>query len=150
MYPKNTLPNTENNQLDQDNSKIIDFIFPFPKFNYSTLDLFDGKIIYIPTNRKLPNLNIEEKIPWIFIKNSLSQDILIIYHCNGADIFIIYERILPFAEKYNINILIPEYPGYSIYNKAQRSSETVLKNSLIIYDFLLENIKGLQEKIFFY
>ena len=84
-----------------------------------------------------------------FHKKFIISRYINIYHCNGADIFIIYERILPFAEKYNINILIPEYPGYSIYNKAQRSSETVLKNCLIIYDFLLENIKGLQEKNIF-
>ena len=146
MDSKNTLKNTEINQDDRDNYRILNFIFPFPNFSYSTLESFDGKIIYIPTNRKLPNSDMEEKIPCIFIKKPTSQDILIIYHCNGVDMFTIYDIALEFSEIYNINILIPEYPDYSIYDQSPKSSETVLKNSLIIYDFLLKNIKGLQEK----
>ena len=45
-------------------------------------------------------------------------------------------------EKYNINILLPEYPGYSIYNK-HKSSKICLENSLIIYDFVLNNNKNI-------
>ena len=40
---------------------------------------------------------------------------------------------------------MPEYPGYSIYN-SPLSSEKCLENSLIIYDFILNNIKNIKEK----
>ena len=40
---------------------------------------------------------------------------------------------------------MPEYLAYSIYN-SPLSSEKCLENSLIIYDFILNNIKNIEEK----
>ena len=59
--------------------------------------------------------------------------------------FNIFEIINQLFGNYNINILIPEYPGYSIYN-SPLSSEKCLENSLIIYDFILNNIENITEK----
>jgi hypothetical protein len=59
--------------------------------------------------------------------------------------FNIFEIINQLFVNYNINILIPEYPGYSIYN-SPLSSEKCLENSLIIYDFILNNIENITEK----
>ena len=53
--------------------------------------------------------------------------------------------IRDFIKDFNINVLMPEYPGYSIY-KQDKSSEKCLENSLIIYDFCLKNMKNISEK----
>ena len=114
-------------------------IFPFPIFNKSNLVTFRKNVIHIPTK------NEKEKIPCLFQKKEKSDKILIIFHCNGADMFNIFEIINQLFGNYNINILIPEYPGYSIYN-SPLSSEKCLENSLIIYDFILNNIENITEK----
>ena len=126
--------------------EILSFIFPVPAFNPKkmTKEIKDY-LIYIPTARKIKNSEKIEKIPCFFKKNENSQNILIIFHCNGWDMFNIFEYFSDYGEKYNINLLIPEYPGYSIYD-SPLSPEMCLKNSLIIYDFILNNIKNITEK----
>ena len=61
------------------------------------------------------------------------------------DFFTFFEKN---PKKFNVNILIPEYPGYSIY-ESDYSSEKSLENSLIIYDYILKNIKNVTEKNIF-
>jgi acetyl esterase/lipase len=39
-----------------------------------------------------------------------------------------------------MNILIVEYPGYSIY-KAEKNAEIVLEDSVAVFDFLTENLR---------
>ena len=135
-------------------NKVNEFIFPAPSFNSDNynenINCSDNILIYIPTQRKIKDKNnqeIEEKIPCIFMKNLHSQNILIIFHCNGVDMFSIQE-IFSYSDlktKYNMNILIPEYPGYSLYNNCPTSSEICLENSLIIYDFILTTNPKLTE-----
>ena len=135
-------------------NKVNEFIFPAPSFNLDNynenINCSDNILIYIPTQRKIKDKNnqeIEEKIPCIFMKNLHSQNILIIFHCNGVDMFSIQE-IFSYSDlktKYNMNILIPEYPGYSLYNNCPTSSEICLENSLIIYDFILTTNPKLTE-----
>ena len=69
---------------------------------------------------------MNEIIPFLFIKNSKSKNILIEFHCNGEDIFNIFPFFSENAEKFNINILIPENPGYSIKDSPY-SSEICLE-----------------------
>ena len=128
---------------------IEDFIFPSPFFNYESSNIkeYTNNLIFIPTERKNENNEIE-KIPCIFLNDVNSSNILIIFHCNGADIFDLVDFISDISEKENINILLPEYPGYSIYNKP-KSSKICLENSLIIYDFVLNNIKNITKKNIF-
>jgi len=114
-------------------------IFPCPDFKISELNPFRENIIHIPTK------NENEKIPCLFQKKENSDKILIIFHCNGLDMFDVFKFINElFADK-NINILIPEYPGYSIYY-SPLSSKKCLENSLIIYDYILNNIKNIKEE----
>ena len=128
---------------------VLNFIFPSPCFNIKDIpNSIKEKIIYIPTERKIKDQYINEKIPCLFIKNEKSSNILIEFHCNGADMFNIFPLFLELSKKYNINILIPEYPGYSIY-ESPYSSEKSLENSLIIYDYVLKNIKNITEKNIF-
>ena len=114
-------------------------IFPFPFFDTVNIKIYKEYLIHIPTKNEI------EKIPCLFIKNEQSDKILIIFHCNGADMFNIFDFISDLSGKYNINVLIPEYPGYSIYD-SPLSSDKCLENSLIIYDFILNNINNITEK----
>lgn len=131
--------------------KVLKFIFPAPHLNISYLNEYKDYIIHIPTNRNIKDENINkeinEKIPCIFKKYPNSNNILIIFHCNGIDMFDTFEIIseLNLSEKFKINILIPEYPGYTIYD-SPLSSEKCLEDSLIIYDYILNNIKNIKEK----
>ena len=128
--------------------KVLKFIFPAPHLNISYLNEYKDYIIHIPTNRNIKDENINkeinEKIPCIFKKYPNSNNILIIFHCNGIDMFDTFEIIseLNLSEKFKINILIPEYPGYTIYD-SPLSSEKCLEDSLIIYDYILNNIKNI-------
>ncbi len=133
--------------------KVNRFIFPAPPFSFTEMKDIDKKyIIQIPTQRKIKNkdnIEITEKIPCFFLKNINSPNILIIFHCNGLDMFDIFSSISKLYKEYNINILIPEYPGYSLYNNSPTSSEICLENSLIIYDFILSSNPKITEKNIF-
>ena len=124
-----------------------DFIFPAPKFNESILETHKDYLIEIPTGRKNKN-QIEEKIPCLFKKYPNSNNLLILFHCNGIDIFSLY-GIDDYFNHFKMNLLIPEYPGYSLYKTSPPSSKKCLDNSLIIYDFCLKNIKNISEKKIF-
>ena len=120
------------------------FIFPFPKLNEMALKKCKDNLIHIPTNRKNKDGDIE-KIPCLFKGNPKSKNILIIFHCNGVDMLYAFYHYRYLCEKYKINLLFPEYPGYSIYD-SPLSSEKCLENSLIIYDYILNHIKNITEK----
>lgn len=128
-----------------DDPYIHHFIFPCPMLEYKYVNKYKENIILIPTQRKLKEKNILEKIPCFFTKNSKSNNILIIFHGNGSDIFNLSYYCADLSNKFNINILVPEYPGYSIYD-VPHDPENCLENTLIIYDYILNNIKNITEK----
>ena len=86
-------------------SEALDFIFPVFAFNGIPLkkDILE-KIIWIPTEKKITGSEIMENIPCLFIRNTNSKNILIIFHCNGVDMFEIFYDICEYSEKYGINI----------------------------------------------
>ena len=90
---------------------------------------------YIPT-LYLPFIQTTAKSSYI---SHCSSSLLILFHSNGEDL--ISSRI--FANKLRIqlqiNILIVEYPGYSLYNTS-KNCETVLEDTLIVYDYILTKI----------
>ena len=121
-------------------------MFPKPFFEIKYLKEYKENVIFIPTERKIKDEDEIERIPCLFKKNQNSKNILIIFHCNGTDIFETFKAIHNFSEQYNINILIPEFPGYSIYQYCLPSSKTILDNSIIVYDYILKNMKNIMEK----
>ena len=121
-----------------------DFIFHPPNIIENILSLHKKEIINIPTGRKTQE-DKEEKIPCFFKKCENSNSLLICFHCNGVDMLMSIGYLLEIADKFKMNLLIPEYPGYSIY-KSQLSSNKCLEDSLILYDFCLNKMKNLSEK----
>ena len=78
-------------------------MFPMPYFEIKYLKEYKENIIFIPTERKIKDKDEIEKIPCLFKRNKNSKNILIIFHCNGTDIFETFKAIHNFSEQYNIN-----------------------------------------------
>ena len=120
------------------------FIFHSVEIDQNLLIDYKQYLIHIPTNRKSEDGKIE-KIPCLFQRYPKSKNILIIFHCNGMNMFDVFSSFKNFAEDNKINVLFPEYPGYSIY-ESQSSTKKSLDDSLIIYDYILKHIKNINEK----
>lgn len=122
--------------------ELNDFLFPSPKFNPQNISPYINEILLIPKPNSpfpyiptlyLPFIQTTAKSSYI---SHCSSSLLILFHSNGEDL--ISSRI--FANKLRIqlqiNILIVEYPGYSLYNTS-KNCETVLEDTLIVYDYIL-------------
>ena len=125
--------------------ELNDFLFPSPKFNPQNISPYINEILLIPKPNSpfpyiptlyLPFIQTTKKSSYI---SHCSSSLLILFHSNGEDL--ISSRI--FANKLRIqlqiNILIVEYPGYSLYNTS-KNCETVLEDTLIVYDYILTKI----------
>ena len=118
-------------------------IFRSVEVNQNLLIDYKQYLIFIPTNRKNENGKIE-KIPCLFQRYPKSKNILIIFHCNGVNMFNLFPYFRNLGENNKINVLFPEYPGYSIY-ESPASTKKSLEDSLIIYDYILKNVKNITE-----
>ena len=120
-------------------------IFPKPMFDYSYIENYQDELIYIP------KINKKEYIPCLFLKdyNSQTKNIIIMFHGNAEDIFGARNMGEALCQKIHMNIIIVEYPGYSIYNKEPNTDE-LLENTTIIYDFVKERFKLTDKNIFIF
>lgn len=119
-------------------------VFPAPnKDRITNLTKYKDQLMFIP---KKKNDQIFSYIPCMVNecrKNSNSNKYLIYFHGNAEDIFNnnysidLVRTVLPY------NTICVEYPGYSIYSE-EKSSKTIEEDSLIVFDFLIEN--GIKEK----
>jgi len=105
-------------------------------------------------NKFSENLKIkEEYIPCLFIKtdeaNKKSDKLILYFHANYEDIGNCYNFITSIAQFNRINVLAVEYPGYGVYDYGTRecSSEEILKDAEIIYNFLLSVLKIKEENL---
>ena len=122
------------------------FVFNNPKFNYSEINLQTKKLIFIEKINN--NENINNYIPCLFIpefKNS--SKFLIFFHGNADDIFTSELFCQYFSEKLRMNVLIVEYPGYSIYN-AEKNAQVMCEDSLIVYDYIKKTFGAKDEDIY--
>jgi hypothetical protein len=109
-------------------------IFPSPN-NLADLYDYDGEVIYIPRgNMHIPCLFL----PTYFKK--ISKNFLIFFHGNAEDIFLAREMGDKLRFNLTTNVLIVEYPGYSIY-KEDKSSDRVLDDAVFVYDYLVDTLK---------
>ena len=127
--------------------ELNDFLFPSPKFTPQNISPYLHEILLIPKPNSpfsyiptlyLPFIPTTTKPSYV---SHCSSSLLILFHSNGEDL--ISSRI--FANKLRIqlriNVLIVEYPGYSLYN-ASKNCETVLEDTLILYDYIITNISN--------
>ena len=71
------------------------------------------------------------------------------FHGNAEDIFGARNMGEALCQKLHMNIIIVEYPGYSIYNK-EPSTDEVLENTTIIYDYIKEIFDLSDKNIFIF
>ena len=109
--------------------KISDsLIYSPPNFDFSKLNSFKKQIIYIP--------NEENYIPCLFvIEYNCCSNFLLYFHGNAEDIFSCELLGFHISKELRMNIIIVEYPGYSIY-PGKPDSEIILNDSLIVYDYI--------------
>jgi len=121
-------------------------VFPSPDFDISEVQN-SNELIYIP---KQINNNKIEYIPCLLLKDlkSESKNFLLFFHGNAEDIFGAKVMADKLRIKLNINIIIIEYPGYSLYTSTPKSCETLLENTIIVYDFIKETFKINNNNIF--
>ena len=101
--------------------ELNNIIFPSPSFRWRIEDYLD-ELIFIPRKKSLyindPKEDPSEYIPILVLlakKEFISKNFCIFFHGNAEDIFLARE----FGEKLRfyleMNIIIVEYPGYSVY-----------------------------------
>lgn len=122
------------------------FVFCNPYFDYNKINLKTKNIIYVPKGDNKEDL--KNYIPCLFIPEyEQSSKFLIYFHGNSDDIFSSELFCQYFSEKLNMNVIIVEYPGYSIYN-SEKSAETICEDSLKVYDFVKEKFNKKDEDIY--
>ena len=132
--------------------ELNNIIFPSPSFRWRIEDYLD-ELIFIPRKKSLyindPKEDPSEYIPILVLlakKEFISKNFCIFFHGNAEDIFLARE----FGEKLRfyleMNIIIVEYPGYSVYFD-EKNSEKLLENSVLVFDFLVEELGVSPENI---
>ena len=121
-------------------------IFPTPKFDYNMLEYYKDELIFIPKEK-----GKKDFIPCLFIRdyNSQTKNIIIMFHGNAEDIFGARNMGEALCQKLHMNIILVEYPGYSIY-KEEPSTEELLQNTTIIYDYIKDKFKLKDKNIFIF
>ena len=119
-------------------------VFPRPMLDFRMLEYYKEELFFIPKSK-------EEKdhIPCLFLRdhNSKSKNIIIMFHGNAEDIFGARNMADAICQKVHMNIILVEYPGYSIYLK-EPNSEELLNDTKIIYDFIKEKFNLSDKNIF--
>ena len=122
------------------------FVFNNPYFDYKNTDINSKSIIYIPKGDD--NCDIRNYIPCLFIQEyEQSSKFLIFFHGNTEDIFNSELIGQYFSEQLKMNVIIVEYPGYSVY-KSEKNAEVMCLDSLIVYDFIKNRFNLTHEDIF--
>ena len=121
-----------------------------PKFDsksdYESINNFKNKLIFI---EKEKNKNSADNyIPCLFFRNRSSSNYLIYFHGNSEHIFQIEHYGLDFRSYLDMNVIMVEYPGYSIYPYQDPDSNVFFDNTTIIYDWIKDKFKADDDQIF--
>ena len=139
--------------------ELNNLVFPAPSNPISMMD-YKNEIIFIPKNKQdkykenSNNDNTESQttknfIPALLLLTSqeyISKNFCIYFHGNAEDIFVARDLADKLRFCFDLNILIVEYPGYSLYYD-EKNCETVKDNSLVAFDFLVEELNVSPENI---
>ena len=116
------------------------------KSDYESLSNFKNKLIFI--EREKNNQSVDNYIPCLFYRNPKSSNYLIYFHGNSEHIFQIEFYGLDFRSYLDMNVILVEYPGYSIYPCDDPESNIFFQNSLIVYDWVKEKFNAKDDQIF--
>ena len=110
-------------------------VFPRPIFSYNLLSSYEEELIFIPKN--ISNIQSQTYIPCLFMREKKyhSKNIIIIFHGNAEDIFGARCMGETLVQKLHMNVIIVEYPGYSIFF-SEPSADEIIDNTIIVYDFI--------------
>ena len=117
-------------------------VFPRPFCNLNIIPNYEDELLFIPRFGTSP----QSHVPCILMKEHIShsKNMIIMFHGNAEDIFGARLMGETLVQKLRMNVLIVEYPGYSIYF-SDPSAEEVLNNTVLIYDFV-KNKFNLEDK----
>lgn len=119
------------------------FVLNPPKFDFSKINEFKNEIIYVKKNEN-------DYIPCLFIQDiNQSNKFLIIFHGNNEHIFELEIAAGFIREELKMNVIVVEYPGYSIYI-SKKSPTMIMEDSIIVYDYIKEKFNIKDEDIFIY
>lgn len=107
---------------------------------------FNNKLIFIEKNNKIKSA--DNYIPCLFYRKTTSSNFLIYFHGNSEHIFQIEYYGLDFRSFLEMNVIMVEYPGYSLYMDNNPGPNTILSDSLIVYDWIKETFKVSDTQIF--
>ena len=124
------------------------FILNNPKFDFKIFLGYKNKLIFIPRCSNDPKEYIY--IPCLFLRNNNSSNFLIYFHGNSEDIFKVENYGLYFKTNFNMNIIIVEYPGYSIYFDDQKEPKQIFYDSLSVYKWIINTFHISNSDIFIY
>ncbi len=131
-------------------------VFPAPKNTAYLISQYQDDLVFIPKPATYASKNCCSHIPDITyipclflpsLTNVLSKNICIYFHGNAEDIFLARDMADYIRSNISMNILVVEYPGYSIY-KEQKSCYKVLEDSLTVYDYIKDTLKVSPNNIF--
>lgn len=130
-------------------------LFPIPLYEYgkhAEISIERQKILFIP--KTLLNGEIDY-IPCFFsniIQIGFRPNFLILFHGNAEDIFLVSNFANAIELYIKMNVVVVEYPGYSIYKTSKSNEgnieEIILNDSLIVYDKIKEVFRINDENIF--
>ena len=126
------------------------FVFSMPKFKKEDYLLvttkFKKKLIFVP---KKPNKeSADNYIPCLFYRKQNSPNFLIFFHGNSEHIFQIENFGLDFRSNLEMNVILVEYPGYSIYIDNETTPKKIFEDSIFIFDWIKSTFKVSDNQIF--
>ena len=115
-------------------------VFPRPFFSYNLFSSYQEELIFIP--KDVPDTESPTYIPCLFIREQKnhSKNIILMFHGNAEDIFGARCMGETLVQKLHMNVIIVEYPGYSIYY-SEPSADEIINNTTIVYDFIKNKLK---------
>ena len=119
------------------------FVLNPPKCNYLNIDSYGNELIYIYKDQF-------NAIPCLFIQDTNQcSKFLICFHGNNEDILESEMFAIFFRDYLNMNIIVVEYPGYSIY-LSKKDPNIILSDSIIVYDWIKSKFGAKDENIYIY
>ena len=116
------------------------------RFYKDIISKFGDKLIFIP---KIKNcISPDDYIPCLFYRRKTSHNFLIYFHGNSENIFQIEHYGLDFRSYLDMNIVLVEYPGYFLKMAQRFDSNSILSESLIVYDWIKTRFKLFDAQIF--